>query len=232
MKAIWRHSVLAALFGTALIIAGCGNSTPSSTSSTTTTLPSSTTSTRPSTAQPDTAIWPFAAESTRYSDPVSAARSFVVTFLGFVDPVVGAFQQADSRSGEVPVQASSTGPVTTVIVRMLTADNTWWVLGASSPNLQLQMPKTLDTISSPVTLSGQSTAYEATVNVQIRQDGVLAPVKEAIVMGGSNGVMGPFSGTVDFTKPTAKAGAIVLKTVSAKNGNISEASVIRVTLSS
>jgi hypothetical protein len=233
MKAIWRHSVLAALFGTALIIAGCGNSTPSSTSSTTTTLPNnSTTSTRPSTAQPDTAIWPFAAESTRYSDPVSAARSFAVTFLGFVDPIVGAFQQADSRSGQVPVQATSTGPVTTVIVRMLTADNTWWVLGASTPNLQLQTPKTLDTISSPLTLSGQSTAFEATVNVQIRQDGVLAPLKEAIVMGGSNGVMGPFSSTVDFTKPTAKAGAIVLKTVSAKNGNISEASVIRVTLSS
>jgi hypothetical protein len=228
-----RPSILAAIFGTALLIAGCGNSTPSSTSSTTTTPPNnSTTSTRPPTAQPDTAVWPFAAEGTRYSDPVSAARSFAVTFLGFVDPVVGAFQQADNRSGEVSVQASSTGPVTTVIVRMLTSDNSWWVLGASSPNLQLQTPKTLDAIRSPVTLSGQSTAYEATVNVQIRQDGVLAPVKEAIVMGGSNGVMGPFSGTVDFIKPAAAAGAIVLKTISAKDGKILEASVIRIRFSS
>jgi len=231
MRGIWRRSVLAALFGTALLItAGCAKSTPSSTT-TTTTAASSTTSTQPSTAQPATAVWPFAAEATRYSDPLSAARSFAVSFLGFVDPVVGAFEQADSRSGQVPVQASSTGPVTTVIVRMLTADNTWWVLGASTPNLQLETPKTLDTVGSPVTLSGQSTAFEATVNVQIRQDGVLAPVKEAIVMGGSNGTMGPFSGTVDFAHPTATAGAIVLKTISAKDGNISEASVIRVRFS-
>jgi len=213
------------------VITGCGNSTPSSTS-TTTTPANSSTSTTPSAAQPSTAVWPFASERTRYSDPVSVARSFAVTFLGFVDPVVGTFQQGDSRSGEVPVQATPTGPVTTVIVRMLTADNTWWVLGASTPGLQLQTPKTSDTISSPLILSGQSTAYEATVNVQIRQDGVLAPLKEAIVMGGSNGVMGPFASTVDFAKPTAKAGAIVLKTVSAKDGNISEASVIRVRFSS
>jgi len=233
MKVFRRPSILAALFGAALMIAGCGNATLSSTSSTTTTRThNSTTSTGPSPEQPDTAVWPFAAESTGYSDPVSTARSFAVTFLGFVDPVVGAFQQADSRSGEVPVQATSTGPVTTVIVRMLTADNSWWVLGASTPNLQLQSPTTLEDISSPVMLSGQSTAFEATVNVQIRQDGVLAPVKEAIVMGSSNGVMGPFSGTVDFAKPTAKTGAIVLKTMSAKDGSILEASVIRVRFSS
>ena len=77
-------------------------------------------------------------------------------------------------------------------------------------------------------LSGQSTAFEATVNVQIRQDGALAPLKEDIVMGGYNGVMGPFSKMVNFTKPTATAGAIVLETLSAKDGSISEASVIRV----
>jgi hypothetical protein len=213
-------------------MAGCGDGTPS-TGSTTTVVPNnSTTSTAPSAVQPDTAVWPFAAESTRYSDPESVARSFAVTFLGFADPVVGPFQQSDSRSGEVPVQASSTGPVTMVIVRMLTGDNSWWVLGASSPNLQLETPKTLDTIRSPVTLAGQSTAFEATVNVQIRQDGVLAPLKRAIVMGGSNGVMGPFSSTVEFGKPTAGAGAIVLETTSAKDGNILEASVIRVSFSS
>jgi hypothetical protein len=229
-----RPILLAALFGVTLTIAGCGASTAPSTSSTTAppSTSSPTTSTTPSAVQPDTAVWPFAVEGTRSSDPVSAARSFAVTFLGFVDPVLGAFQQGDSRSGEVAVQANSTGPVTTVIVRMLTPDNTWWVLGASTPNLQIQTPKTLESISSPVMLSGQTTAFEATVNVQIRQDGVLAPLKKDIVMGGSNGVMGPFSKMVSFTKPTAKAGAIVLETLSAKDGSISEASVIRVPFSS
>ena len=130
------------------------------------------------------------------------------------------------------MQSSSGGPVTTVLVRILTPHDTWWVLGASTPNLQLQTPKTLETISSPVTISGKSTAFEATVNVQIRQDGELTPLKETIVMGGSNDVLGPFSSTVEYSTPAATAGAIVLKTVSAKDGNTSEASVIRVNFSS
>jgi hypothetical protein len=195
-------------------------------------LPNNSTSTTGTSVQPDTAVWPFAASSPGYADPVSAARSFAVTYLGFVDPLVGAFQQGDNRSGEVAVQASSRGPVTTVLVRILTPHNTWWVLGASTPNLQLQTPKTLETISSPVTISGKSTAFEATVNVQIRQDGELTPLKEDIVMGGSNDVLGPFSSTVEYSTPAATAGAIVLKTVSAKDGNTSEASVIRVNFSS
>lgn len=212
-------------------LAACGTTTPSSTGTTTTVTRSSSSTTSSVSSQPITAVWPFAAGTTRYTDPVEAARSFAVTYLGFVDPVIGGFQQGDSRSGEVAVQTSSNGPVTTVIVRMLTPDNSWWVLGASTPNLQLQTPKTLGVITSPVTLSGQSTAFEATVNVQIRQDGTLVPLKEDIVMGGSNGTMGPFSKSVDFTTPSSRSGAIVLKTLSAKDGNTSEASVIRVNFS-
>lgn len=80
-------------------------------------------------------------------------------------------------------------------------------------------------------MSGQSTAFEATVNFEIRQDGTLAPLKEGFFMGGSNGQMGPFSTTVEFGTATAQGGAIVLKTMSAENGNIWEASVIRVKFS-
>ena len=50
-------------------------------------------------------------------------------------------------------------------------------------------------------------------------------------MGGSNGTLGPFSKSVDYSTPAATAGAIVLKTLSAKDGNTSEASVIRVNFS-
>ena len=80
-------------------------------------------------------------------------------------------------------------------------------------------------------ISGQSTAFEATVNVEIRQDGTLEPLTTGIVMGGSNGEMGPFSKVIPFTKPTAARGAIILKTMSAKDGNIAEASVVRVQFS-
>ncbi len=227
-------SVVVALTATA-----CGSTTPSP--PTTTTLPTtsspSTSLSVPSTTaapaqQPGTAVWPFAKTMPGYPDPVLAARTFAVDYLGFVDPIVGAYQPGDSRSGEVTIAASASGPETTVLVRMLTSANTWWVLGAATQNIRLESPAALATISSPVVLSGQSTAFEATVNVQIRQDGTLTPLKEDIVMGGANGVMGPFSKAISFPSPSTNAGAIVLKTMSARDGNISEASVIRVSFSS
>ncbi|MGZ6582558.1 MAG: Gmad2 immunoglobulin-like domain-containing protein [Gaiellaceae bacterium] len=145
-----------------------------------------------------------------------------------MDPVVRAFMQGDSRSGEVVIRPSSTGPETTVMVRKLTPDETWWVLGATTANLQLQSPKWNASIASPVRLSGQSAAFEATVNVQVRQDGTLIPLASSVVMGGSMGQMGPFSKAVSFSKPTAKRGALILKTLSVKDGNIVEATVLRI----
>ena len=136
--------------------------------------------------------------------------------------------QGDSQSGEVVIRPSSTGPETTVMVRKLGPDETWWVLGASTANLQLQSPKWNASIASPVRLSGRSTAFEATVNVQIRQDGAVTPLASDIVMGGSMGQMGPFSKAVSFSKPTAARGAIILKTLSAEDGNIAEATVLRI----
>lgn len=217
-----------------LVAIGCGSksattstSSSSTASSTTISVPGpSTTTTAAPTA--DTAVWPFATSATRYAEPVEAARTFAESYLGYVAPVMGPFQQGDSRSGEVTVQAKAAGPVTTVIVRQLAPDDTWWVLGASTPTLQLESPTTLATISSPVTLAGQSTAFEATVNVEIRQDGTTTPLAADIVMGGSNGQMGPFSKAVTFGPPQASAGAIVVKVLSAEDGAISEASVIRV----
>ena len=217
-----------------LVAIGCGSKSSSTNRTTTTTGTRSTTSTAststtpPTSAATDTAVWPFVTDSTRYSDPVQAAQGFAVKYLGFVNPVVGAFMQGDSRSGEVVIRPSSTGPETTVMIRKLAPDETWWVLGAATANLQLQSPKWNASIASPVTLSGQSTAFEATVNVQIRQDGTLTPLASTMVMGGSMGQMGPFSKAVSFSKPTAKRGAIILKTLSAKDGNIAEATVLRI----
>jgi len=218
------------MLATSLMAMGCG--TKSATRNTTTTGPGSTAATTSTSVLPavatNSAVWPFVVGSTRYGDPVQAAKGFAVTYLGFVAPVVGAFMQGDSRSGEVAIRADSAGPVTTVMVRKLSPDDTWWVLGASTPNLQLQSPVWDSSIATPVTLAGLSTAFEATVNVEIRQDDSLTPLTSDIVMGGANGQMGPFRKEVGFTEPSAKGGAIVLKTLSAKDGYISEASVLRV----
>jgi hypothetical protein len=77
------------------------------------------------------AIWPLADTSTRFDDPVAVATSFAVDYLGFTDPVIGEFRPGDGRSGEVEVRAVDVGPPTRVLVRQLTDDDTWWVVGFS-----------------------------------------------------------------------------------------------------
>jgi Immunoglobulin-like domain of bacterial spore germination len=232
-----RHRKLAlaaTVLALSLVVMGCGSKSSSTSHTTTTTGPGSTTSTTststtpPASAATDTAVWPFVTDSTRYRGPVQAAKGFAVKYLGFVDPVVGAFMQGDSRSGEVVIRPSSTGPETIVMVRKLAPDETWWVLGATTANLRLQAPTWNASIASPVTVSGRSTAFEATVNVEIRQDGTRTPLASNTVMGGSMGQIGPFSKAVSFSKPTAERGAIILKTLSAKDGNIAEATVLRI----
>ena len=198
-----------------------GPALTSPTSTTTTTTPGPVT-------QPETAIWPFASTVTRFGEPLMAAQAFATDYLGMVNPIMGAFQQGESGSGEVPVRATPTGAVTRILVRKLTSANSWWVLGASCPDIVVVAPSSSESISSPVVLRGRSTAYEAVVNVEVREDGTLAPLKSGTVMGGSMGVMGPFTKSIAFTMPSSRGGALLLRTLSAKDGNVIEASVIRV----
>ena len=206
---------------------------PTVTSSTglTTTEPGPTT-TAPPASDYTPAVWPFVDAATRFTDPVDAARSFAVDFLGFRSPVVGPFQQGDNRSGEVAIQPMGEnglpGPVTTVLVRRLGTDGTWWVLGAATANIQIAEPQPLAAIASPVHLTGTSTAFEANVQTQVREDGNPAPLGQHYVMGGSMGEMGPFDGYLSFTPPRAPYGAVVLLTASMANGDVAEASVVRV----
>jgi hypothetical protein len=227
------------LVASVLLVAGCGSSSdnaPDTAGSITTTTKATATTAGTSTSvttapvgkQPDSAVWPSATWPTRYTDPVEAAKVFASTFLGFVDPIVGDFRQGDTRSGEVAVQASDSGPITTVMVRQLGADTSWWVLGAATPNLQIAMPEALAAVTSPLVVSGRSTAFEGTINVEVRADDMSKPLVAAFTMGGSMGDMQPFSIGMTFPAPTVSGGAIVVKTMSAKDGNIAEATVIRI----
>jgi hypothetical protein len=209
---------------------GLGDDTTTSTTAlSTTTTSAATTTTLPDTP-PDTstAVWPWASSGTRYTDPVAAATGFAVEFVGFVDPVVGDFKAGDTHSGEVDVQPNPTGPVTTVLVAQLSGSDTWWVLGSATDNIQIAQPSDLASITSPVEVQGSSTAFESTVNVEVREDGNRTAIGESTVMGGANGEMAPFDGTVDFSEPSASNGAVVLFTLSADTGRVAEASVVRV----
>ena len=241
MTIVTRRMAVALLVVFAVIAAACSSSKKSAPAGTTTTssVPASTSSSTPSsTAAPTTtapsapwiAVWPTAASTARYHDPAVAARTFATSYLHFVAPIVGPFQQGDSRSGEVPIRPKSTGPVTTVLVRQLGTDGSWSVLGAATPNIRLTEPAALATITSPVRLRGSSSAFEATVQVSIRQDDNSKALADGYVMGGSL-QMGPFDSTFKFARPTSHYGAIVLYTVSPEDGHVSEATVIRVRLS-
>jgi hypothetical protein len=66
------------------------------------------------------------------------------------------------------------------------------------------------------------------VNVDVREDGNRSPVGTGIVMGGSMGEMAPFDGSITFAPPSAAYGTLVFYTLSAENGYVWEASVLRV----
>ena len=212
----------------ALVAVACGSTTDTTTATTTT---SSTEAPTTLVARDTlTAVFPTEAGTVRFQDPVAAATAFATDYAGFVNPVVGPYQAGDARSGEVEVRSTATGPVTTVFVRQLGTDASWWVLGAATPNITLSEPAWFASISSPVTLKGTSSAYEGTVSTQVREDDNDQPLGEGFVTGGSMG-MGPFDGTLTFTTPTQGYGAVMLFTQSQEGpdaGHTREVGVLRV----
>jgi hypothetical protein len=130
----------------------------------------------------------------------------------------------------VEVRGRADRPVVTTVT-VEESGGVWFVTGARTANIDLVSPEAGDRISSPVTVSGSSTAFEAQVNWEVREDGqgFGQRLGAGFFMGGSNGQFGPFEAPLAFTRPTKPAGAIVLLTYSAEDGSVAEATVIRVT---
>jgi hypothetical protein len=197
---------------------------------TTEAIDTTTPATTPAPPLPDptaSAIWPWVATSIRYDDPVEAASGFAVDFLDFENPISSEFMAGDNRSGEVQIRAIETGPVTTVFVRQLTDDDSWWIIGAAGENITIDGPPTGSEITSPLTVTGTALAFEGTVDVELIVDGNGEPIVEGFVTGGAI-EPGPFSGTFEFASPGPSGGALVLYTTSDEIDATWEASVIRV----
>ena len=173
------------------------------------------------------AIWPWADTDTRYDDPVRAATGFATDFLGFDDPIVGEFMAGDSRSGEIELRTFATGPATIVFLRQLTADDSWWILGAASENIVIDAPAAGDEVTSPLTVSGSASAFEGTVDVELRADGNGEPILNGFVTGSGGPEPGPYSETFEFTSPGASGGALVMLSRSPEDGSVVEASALR-----
>ncbi len=174
------------------------------------------------------ALWPEPGTLTRYAAPRDVALAFARRVLTMASPVAQAFEQGDSRSGEVPVQSSPTGPETLVLVRQLANDSSWWVLGAVASDIQIDAPQALAAVTSPLRVSGRSTAFEAVVNLALYQDGTTVPLARGTAMGGSMGQMAPYATNLHFATASSPYGTLVVFTRSAKDGSVLEASAIRV----
>jgi hypothetical protein len=199
-----------------------------STTESTTTEPTTTTTVLGSTVDPATPVFPDPSTSRRFEDPVALTYAFAVDLLGFRDPIVGELAQGDARSGEVEVRAFATGQPTTVFVRQL-EDDTWFVLGSSVDSIRLDSPAAGATIGSPLPLEGAASAFEGHVNVRLYADGQLEPVAETFVTGRGDGVLGDFTGELDFAVPGgARHGVLVLSEASAEDGSTTAATVVRV----
>jgi hypothetical protein len=189
-------------------------STPSTAGATTTTTTVPSTSTTTSTpATPGVpadviaqAAWPRPSSEVRFDDPAAAANSFARYYVRFAAPVVGAFRAGDSRSGEVPVQARTGGPETTVLVRRLSDDH-WYVVGASTADIVVDAPANGATLACPQPVRGRALAFEGTVQVQIdgyQPDGDRVALGEGFVTGSGSPPAGPFTGSI----PCTRAGGI------------------------
>ena len=194
---------------------------------TTTTTPStSTTTTLPlPPARPQNAIWPFTGGAS-FRDPSQAALSFARDYLAMPAPVV---ESTALSARVVEVRARSDRPSVTSVTVAESGGN-WYVTGARTRNIDLVSPEPSKRVRSPVRVTGTSTAFEAQVNWEVREEGAGAGRKlgEGFFMGGSNGQFGPFDAQLAFTTPSRPSGTIVLFTRSAEDGSVVEATVVPV----
>lgn len=175
-------------------------------------------------------IWPFAsaAEVRAYEagadqafrDPVATARAFAERYLGITGAVLFDLRPTGNGAAEVPVGFRGEGgrpatlPTTVVQVRQLGTLGTsgaWTVVGATSPDIEVDVPAAAARVASPVALAGRARAFEGTVQVEVREDGMAfgQSLGSTFVTGRGDGVLGPFTGSVSYRRPSKPAGAVV-----------------------
>ncbi|MEA2704012.1 MAG: Immunoglobulin-like domain of bacterial spore germination [Actinomycetota bacterium] len=162
-------------------------------------------------------------------------------YVGIAKPVTFGPATADGGLREVKVGFGTMeggGPVPdpkptmSVFLRDVDASGNaaWMVVRADAPDIMVDRPSAGQRISSPAQLTGMALAFEGNVNVEVREDGMVAGqfLGEGHVTGGG-GPAAPFSGTIAFTKPSKPAGAVVCFERSAAEGQgVLRPTVVRV----
>lgn len=156
----------------------------------------------------DLPVFPDPLTARRFDDPRAAVRAFATEVVGMADPRLGELRQADTRSGEVDVQPVLDGPSTVVAVRRL-ADDTWFVTGARSPDLELDRPAPGEVLTTPIPVSGRARSAGGTVRVVVLADGV-GQVGEAEIGAGTGPELSPLAATVRAQVPEGADHGVVV----------------------
>ncbi|HUF31883.1 MAG TPA: Gmad2 immunoglobulin-like domain-containing protein [Acidimicrobiales bacterium] len=184
-----------------------------------------------------------------YTDPEATAVDFARTYLGFPDPVVeegfeGPWsvpvgERETSEAGGVVLRSQPDSPLKTTVGMRRLDQGGWFVTGARAASIpEVRVTTTVfftagdrAAVDREVTATGTSTAFEGTIQLEVRQHGMGAgeSLGATFTTGGSMGELGPFEATFTIERPTAPGGALVVFTDSAKDGTVQEATVVRMT---
>lgn len=188
-------------------------------------------------AAPDTSTGtPSARPST--TEAVATAVAYMRREVGMRDPVAGPFRRTGPTTGQVDVhprfgegRQPVTGPITVVSLQRRT--KVWYVLGTQTSTIAVTRPQPSARIASPVSVAGRALAFEGTVQVRVTQDryGKDILLGSGVVTGGGD-LPRPFDGRISFRPPGGSTGSIIFAELSAANGDVLRATVIRVRFAS
>jgi Immunoglobulin-like domain of bacterial spore germination len=166
----------------------------------------------------------------------ATAVYFLRTEIGMRQPVARPFRPTGANTGEVGVYpgagAEGGGPlpqsVTTVSLRRQPAGG-WEVTGTRSPSIRVTSPARGALVSSPVRLTGQAHTFEGHVGVEVHdnRNGKDQILGKGFVTGGGDAFR-PFSGTIAYRPPSTATGWVVFFVSSAADGQVTEATFVRV----
>lgn len=150
---------------------------------------------------------PWHAPQAAHADPAAAVAEFI-EFIGFGNDItVSEFRSGDSRSGEIEIDPAPPGESqfdrsTTVFVRLDAADN-WFVAGAVSDAVVVDLPPPDATVAPPLDLRVTHDLPSAGVMLQLWPDGAPAPlVDQQVTQGGGVFAMDVWDITIDWPVTT------------------------------
>jgi hypothetical protein len=180
------------------VVPAASESTTTSTATTTTTSPATTSTTVPAAAVPH--IGP--SDASTFSTPEEAARRFAVDYLGMTNARLGQTIHGEPASGtnglpvaNVEVFPNARSNARTTVNTVQTSDG-WVVTGANADLILVDTPKPHDAVTQLITVSGQGTAFEGQLGVELRPLDSNKVLATGTAMAGANGEMGPFTTTI------------------------------------